>query len=227
MSRIGLLMLVVLAGCATGSVSPAQDASPQGSGEAVAQEKRAETDLVAPGYGTLRQDEFTVSLRSGALLIKVTPLTESVIRLAAPDTYDRLHALAESRRSEAAAATLGVEPELFLVSFFSYEPNVEFQPEDLQLVQRGRLLRARTVLPVTPGWGKQRLQQQETQIAVYAFGEPIDYEQLLVVRYGLEESGGWDRIIRVLEVERAKVRARTPAGSGGGPEAEPDSGSGR
>src|SRR5690606_14581276 len=150
------------------------------------------------------------------LLIKVTPLTESVIRLAAPDTYDRLHALAESRRSEAAAATLGVEPELFLVSFFSYEPNVEFQPEDLQLVQRGRLLRARTVLPVTPGWGKQRLQQQETQIAVYAFGEPIDYEQLLVVRYGLEESGGWDRIIRVLEVERAKVRARTPAGMDGG-----------
>lgn len=221
MSRIGMLVMVVLlAGCATGSVPPAQDASPREGGEAM-QEKRAETDLVAPGYGTLRQDAFTVSLRSGALLIKVTPLTEPVIRLAAPDTYDRLHALAESRRSEAAAATMGSEPELFLVSFFSYEPNVEFQPEDLQLVQQGRLLRARTVLPVTPGWGKQRLQQQETQIAVYAFGEAIDYEQSLVVRYGMEESRGWERIIPVLEVERAKVRARVPAGSSEGADADP------
>lgn len=211
MSRIGtLVVLLMLAGCATGSVPAGQDAAP-GGGEAAAQEKRAASDLVAPGYGTLRQDEFTVSLRSGALLIKVTPLAESVIRLAAPDTYDRLHALAESRRSEAEAATVPSAPELFLVSFFSYEPNVAFQPEDLQLVQFGRLARARTVLPVTPGWGKQRLQQQETQIAVYVFGEAFDYEQPLAVRYGVEESGDWDRIIRVLEVERAKVRARAPA----------------
>jgi len=222
-SRITTLMLVVLAGCATGNVPPAEEASPRG-GRTAPQEKRAETDLVAPGYGTLRQDAFTVSLRSGALQIKVTPLTEAVIRLAAPDTYDRLHALAESRRSEAASAAMTPEPELFLVSFFSYEPNVEFQPEDLQLVQQGRLLRARAVLPVTPGWGKQRLQQQETQIAVYAFGEPIDYEQSLVVRYGMEESRGWDRIIPVLEVERAKVRARAPAGSGGGAEVQPGAG---
>lgn len=224
MSRIGtlLLVMVVLAGCATGTVPPAEDASPRGG--TAAQEKRGETALVAPGYGTLRQDEFTVSLRSGALLVKVTPLTEAVIRLAAPDTYDRLHALAESRRSEAATATTPSEPELFLVSFFSYEPNVEFRPEDLQLVQQGRLLRARAVLPVTPGWGKQRLQQQETQIAVYAFGEAIDYEQPLVVRYGMEESRGWERIVQVLEVERAKVRARAPSGSGEGAEAQPGAG---
>src|SRR5690606_36232455 len=134
--------------------------------------------------------------RSGALMIKVTPLAERVIRLAAPDTYDRLHAQAESRRGVAAPAALVPDPELFLVSFFSYEPNVEFQPEGLQLVQQGRLLRARAVLPVTPGWGKQRLQQQETQIAVYAFAEVIDYEQPLVVRYGMEESRGWERIVQ-------------------------------
>ena len=222
MSRIATLMLLVLAGCATGGVPPAEDAPPREGG--ATQGKRAEANLVPPGYGTLRQDEFTVSLRSGALLIKVTPLTEPVIRLAAPDTYDRLHALAESRRAEAAAAAMVAEPELFLVSFFSYEPNVEFQPEDLQLVQQGRLLRARAVLPVTPGWGKQRLQQQETQIAVYAFSEPIDYQQALVVRYGMEESRGWDRIIPVLEVERAKVRARAPVGSSESGDAHPGTG---
>lgn len=222
MSRIATLLLVVLAGCATGSVPPAEEASPEAGGAALQGGRTA--DLVPPGYGTLHQDQFTVSLRSGALMIKVTPLAERVIRLAAPDTYDRLHALAESRRSEAAAVAMVPDPELFLVSFFSYEPNVEFQPEGLQLVQQGRLLRARAVLPVTPGWGKQRLQQQETQIAVYAFAEAIDYEQPLVVRYGMEESRGWERIVQVLEVERAKVRARVPAGSNGGAGGQPDAG---
>src|SRR5690606_1607861 len=103
--------------------------------------------LGPPGHGTLHQDDFTVTLRADALLIKVTPLDESVIRLAAPDTYNRLHALAESRRAEAANATGTDSPQLFLVSFFSYQPDVPFQPEDLQLVHQGRLLQARTILP--------------------------------------------------------------------------------
>ena len=39
--------------------------------------------LVPAGYGTLAQDEFTLTLQSGPLQAKVTPLAESVIRLAA------------------------------------------------------------------------------------------------------------------------------------------------
>jgi len=40
-------------------------------------------------------------------------------------------------------------PQLFLVSFFSYEPDVSFQPEDLQLSYQGRLLRPLAIVPVT------------------------------------------------------------------------------
>ncbi len=202
-----LVMVVLLAGCATGSVPPAQDASPREGGEAM-QEKRAETDLVAPGYGTLRQDAFTVSLRSGALLIKATPLDEGVIRLLAPDTYDRLHALADSRRAEAAREARAEAPHLFLVSFFSYQPDVAFQPEDLQITYQGRIMRAAAILPVTGGFGRQRLAQQESQSAIYAFDERIDYAQPFVVRYGFDQSDEWLRILPKLEVERAKVRAR-------------------
>ena len=177
-----------------------------GARAAVAQAKGADPAgaLVPAGYGTLRQDEFTVVLRSGSLLVKVTPLAEAVIRLAAPDTYERLHALAESRRPAAGSGPV----ELFLVSFFSYQPDVPFQPEDLQLLHQGRLLRAESVIPLTPGWGRQRLAQQETQSAVYVFSAGIDYELPLVVRYGFEQSDEWARIIQRLEVERAKVRAR-------------------
>lgn len=162
-------------------------------------------DLPPAGYGTLRQEEFTVSLRHGALLIKVTPLVESVIRLAAPDTYGRLHALAASRRGAIArdAGLSRIAP--FLVSFFSYEPDVTFQPADIQLEHQGRLLRPLAIQPITPGWGRQRLRQQETQSAVYAFDPSVDLSLELAVRYGFERSDAWNRIIPRLESERTRV----------------------
>src|SRR5687767_138522 len=74
-------------------------------------------DTVPPGLGTLKQDEFTMGLRSGALLVKVTPLHESIIRLAAPDTYNRLRALRASREKEAITRSNTEAPEAFLISF--------------------------------------------------------------------------------------------------------------
>lgn len=163
--------------------------------------------LVEPGYGTLRQDEVTVSLRSGAVLVKVTPLDEAVIRLLAPDTYDRLSSLRISRTEEASRTTMG-EPELFLVSFFSYEPDVSFQPEDLQIVYQSRLLRPALVIPLTTGWGRQRLDQQETQTAIYSFDAEIDFRQAFTVRYALQESDEWRQILVRLENERGRIRSR-------------------
>lgn len=163
---------------------------------------------IPPGLGTLRQDAFTVSLRSGSLLVKVTPLAESVIRLAAPDTYARLHALADSRHAAAAQAAPGASPQLFLVSFFSYQPDVPFQPEDVQLTSQGRVLRPAGILPITGGWGAQRLGQQETQAGVYVFAGAIDYGQPLTVRYGMQQSDAWSDIVPALDAERGKVQAR-------------------
>lgn len=184
--------------------APAPVGRPAGAGP---EPPRAPTQVPA-GHGTLRQDEFTVSLRDGALLIKVTPLAEHVIRLAAPDTYDRLHALAERRRGEAAASAGIGSPELFLVSLFSYEPGTRFEPDGLQLLYQGRILRARAVLPLTPGWGARVLQQQEVQLALFAFEPGIDPDLPLVVRYGSAESDEWSRIVPRLRLERAKVQAR-------------------
>jgi len=164
--------------------------------------------LVPSGYGTLRQDEFTVALRSGALLIKVTPLAESITRLAAPDTYARLHALAASLSADAERDAGVASPTLFLVSFFSYEPDTRFQPDDLQFLQQGRLHRARAILPVTPGWPSHRLEQQETRSAVYAFDPELDPELPFRVRYANVESDDWLRILPRLQSERAKIRAR-------------------
>lgn len=165
-----------------------------------------------PGFGTLHQDDFTLAIRATPLLIKVTPLAEEVIRLAAPDTYDRLHALAASRRAEAETAARVADPALFLVSLLSDQPDARFQPDDLHLLSRGRLLRPRAILPITPEWGRQLASQHEPQSAIYVFDPEIDLELPLVARYGAWESNDWIRILDRLRDERAKVRARSGAG---------------
>ncbi len=111
--------------------------------------------LPPPGYGRLRQDQFTVELRQGLLQIRITPLEEWVLRLAAPDTYSRLHSLAAQHRGAGAEGPASASaPSLFLVSFFSREAGVPFQPTDLVIESGGRVFRVAQVRGMTPGWGE-------------------------------------------------------------------------
>ena len=164
--------------------------------------------LPPPGFGTLRQDEVTVTLSSGSLEVKVTPLSESVTRVTAPDTYRRLSGLAALHLPEAIRRTGDTDPTLFLVSFFSESPETAFVPEELQLISRGLRLRPSAILPVTPGWGQRRLAQRQTEMAVYAFEGRADLESELVVAYGLVENGAWTVILPRIQAERARARAR-------------------
>ena len=172
--------------------------------------------LVPPGYGTLLQDDVTLALRAGDLQVKVTPLAESVIRLLAPDTYRRLHGLAESHGDALARQAGEPAPTLFLVSFFSLAPGVRYEPEAVEVVSRGLRHRPLAIGAVTPGWGTQRLGQRETHAAVYAFGAGVDLESGLTVEYRGVRNAAWSRILTDLQAERERVRAR--AGSrGAGP----------
>ena len=165
-------------------------------------------DSVPSGLGTLVQDQITLRIQKDQLLIKVTPLNEEVIRLTAPDTYARLQGLARVH-GDRAAIGMG-SPSLFLVSLFSYQPDVTYEPEDLLLVNRGIRYRPRGIAPITPSWGTQRLGQQETRMAVYTFDGGMDLETDLVVEYQELRNEVWrDRIIPLLKAEEAKVRART------------------
>ena len=164
--------------------------------------------LPPPGTGTLHQEEVSVSLMSGALQIKVTPLSESVTRTTAPDTYRRLSGIAGRFGPEAVRRSDSDQPELFLVSFYSENPDVPFVPEELQLISQGTRFRPVAILPVTPGWGQRRVAQRETEMAVYAYGAGVDLEASLLVAYGLVESSAWDAILPRVRAERARARAR-------------------
>jgi len=174
-----------------------------------------ELELPPAGFGTLRQDNVTVPLRWGDLLIKTTPLDESVTRLTAPDTHQRLSGLASTHRAALERQAFKNDLSLFLVSVFSYEANIPFVPEDLQLMSQGIRFRPLAVQPVTPGWDRRRLNQQETQMAIYAFDTGIELDVDLVVEYQATRSANWDAIIPVLQAERSKVRARAPADTAG------------
>jgi len=198
---LAALTIACAAPPATGGVAPA-----------AAQTGNEQRPLAPPGLGTLRIDDITMSMRTGPLLIKVTPMAEAVIRLLAPDSYNRIHAMAESRAEGVAASTGGRHAELFMVTFFSYEADVAFQPEDLQISHQGRQLRPAAIIAVTSGWGRQLLAQQDQQIAVYAFEGTIDYEQPILMQYGMTSSDAWSQVIPRLEVERARVRAKAGGG---------------
>ncbi len=199
--RIGYVIAFVVGGVGCASTpQPAQAQSPGPTDTSKVE--------VPVGLGTLKQDEFTMGLRSQNLLVKVTPMHESVIRLAAPDTYNRLHSLRDSREKDPRVSTTSEAPELFLVSFFSYQPDAAFQPEDLQIEHQGRLQRPASIMPLTTNWGKGQLGQQEIATAIYVFADQFNYELPIVVRYGMNENADWQRIIPRLQVERGKVSGR-------------------
>ena len=172
------------------------------------------SELPPSGYGTLRQDEISVEIEAATLRVKITPLSERVIRLAAPDTYERLQALVRSRWDQAVEMTDAAGAELFLISFFSRDPNVAYRPEELRITHRGRSLQPAGIVPLTTGWGRQLLQPQQTQSAIYVFEPPFDYDLPITIRYGMRDSDAWHRVVLPrLEQERARVESRAGARS--------------
>lgn len=172
--------------------------------------------LVPVGYGTLSQDAITVQLRAEGLQIKWVPLSEWVIRLTAPDTYRRLNGYKVSRSDEILRATSEAGerdwPLVALVTFFSREVEESFEPYDLQVNNQGRLYRAFEIIPVTPGFGRDRIDQQETQVALYLFPAEIDLGLPTIVRYGDARSDRWDSLRSTLDSERSRANSRAGAG---------------
>ncbi|MCY3547249.1 MAG: hypothetical protein F4Z31_10860 [Gemmatimonadetes bacterium] len=155
--------------------------------------------------GSLRQDQISVHMVAGALRIEVTPLASWVLEAAAPDTRDRLARIAEAHGGTLAEPPGGGALLLFLVSFSSAQPGTEFQPDDLHLVSRGLRERPVAIRAITPSWGSQRLEQQSTAVALYAFGGELDLARELTVVYREVEDSSWAGKVAVIEAERGRI----------------------
>ncbi|HEV7991593.1 MAG TPA: hypothetical protein VGP25_07190 [Gemmatimonadaceae bacterium] len=167
--------------------------------------------LVPPGFGTLRQDDIAIKLQLSDVLVKLTPLDESVIRTLSPDSYRALRELAESRRPAIArlAAQHGfLHGSVWYVSFYGLAPEARFSPLELTVGSAGRDYRPAEVIPLSSGFGSQRLQPRETQSALYLFDDALDVNQPLTVSLSGQTSSSWATTLRTVERERALIRSR-------------------
>jgi hypothetical protein len=141
--------------------------------------------------------------------MQVTPLDESVIRLTAPDTYERLSALSRGLQEIFREETGSAVPfQLFLVSLYSEMTEATFEPSDLTLVNRGLRYRPVQIRPLSPGWDSRTLRPRQPLLAVYAFPGEIDLDRAVEVEYREVRSFDWDRIIPLIEAERSRLRGR-------------------
>jgi hypothetical protein len=173
-------------------------------------------DSLPTGYGTLRRDDVAVRLTTDQVDIQVLPLPEGIIRLLAPDTYRSLGDLVRTHwpAIDSLAAQTGVRhPTLVLVTFVGLVPQARFNPEDVNIANGGRLFRPVAIVPVSPGWGSYQLEAREQATAIYLFDEGISFREDLTVSYQNRSSNAWSRSVRILDQERARVRARVQTAS--------------
>lgn len=175
-------------------------------------EQTSARPLPPAGYGTLSQDNITIGIQSGTLLIKLVPLDEWVIRLTAPDTYRRLNSFKVSRGEEilkrAARAGERGWPRVFLVSFFTRNYEENYEPNDVQIRNQSFIYRPLAIIPITPDFTRERLRQQETQMALYVYEQDVDLDLPLVAVYENAEGSQWVGIRTRLDRELATVLSR-------------------
>ena len=174
--------------------------------------------LVPAGFGSLRQEQISISLQLPDVIMRLTPLDESVIRTLSSDSYRALRELGESHRPAVArlAAQHGLlRGNLWYVNFYGLARDARFSPLDLTVTSAGRDYRPLEVIPLSSGFGEQRLQPRETQTALYLFDDALDVNQPLVVSLGSQRSTSWSAILRDnIERERALIRSRAQARAG-------------
>ena len=216
----------VLVGSACGGQPAPESSVPVGAGTAMAQdvgdgwheslEMPRSRPLPPAGFGTLSQDDITIPIEvpEGNLFIKVTPLTEWVIRMTAPDTYRRLNGYKVSRgeqiRDRARRNGERGWPLVLFVSFYTRAVESTYEPYDLQIRAQNVVFRPFQIIAVTPDFNRERLRQQESQVALYLFGGDIDLDLPMEVEYDGRRSGRWSGIRSVLDRELSKVMSRVP-----------------
>lgn len=222
--RRALLMasLVCAVACASSAPAPASTAAAPRTGaraDTAASRQRSAADTVPglppPGFGTLRQDDISLKLSVSNLQVRATPLDESIIRLLSPDSYRALSELKRSK-SEAIAAVARRNAvrdlSLWYVSFFAVEQGeTRFSPREFIITNVGRDFRPLDILPITPGFGEQRLRQNGRQDGLYVFDGQLDVQQPLTVSYETARNDSWGQMLPQIERERALVKSRAAA----------------
>ena len=200
------LSCVATAGCAQQPRAP----SPAPATPATARDSSSSA-LVPTGFGTLRQEDIAVKIDVPDVEVWLVPLDESVIRVLSPDSYRQLEGLVESQRdriTRLAAVHSIRNPSVWYVRFSGLAPEARFTPTDVTITSLGRDYRPADIIPLSSGFGAQRVRARESQTALYLFEDGVDVAQPLTVSMGAARNDRWGDILRTIERERAIIRSR-------------------
>ena len=167
--------------------------------------------LPPPGFGSLRQSDLALNIRSDELDVRLVPLDERVTRLLARDAYESLQSLVHSRRTsiDSVARMYGISsPGLALVTFFGGRVGARFDPSTLTLGIRNQVQRPRGVVPFSPRFTSQQLDVREQVSAIYVFDELLPVTDDFNFAYQGRVSESWGNKQRLLDRERGRVSAR-------------------
>lgn len=211
LQRSLLLTLALAAACATTPGSPSS--APATVPPRVPSIDSTSSTLVPPNLGTLRQDDISIVLNTSGVRATALPLDEAVIRVLAPDSYRALRGILESRRAQITqrGQMRGIrDPRVWYLTFYGLAPNARFVPTDLTITSGGRDYRPFDVIPISDGFGAQRVQLREQQSGLLLFEEGVDVSQPLTVTMGSERNTQWssEAILKTIDAERARIRAR-------------------
>ncbi len=170
---------------------------------------------VPAGYGSLKRADVAISVQLEGLTVSATPLDEGIIRLLAPDGYQALHALRESRAAqiEATRRRLGLAAvQAWHVQFFNVQRgDARYDPRGMQLRSAGRDFRLLDVIPLVSGFESGLLAQGRRVDAIILFDAAVALNQPLVVTLAGVSNAGWSDVLPRLERERAAIWSRAAA----------------
>jgi hypothetical protein len=168
--------------------------------------------LVPAGFGSLKQEDIALRVGRRGLQVQAIPLDETIIRVLSPDSYRALSEQLTSRRAtiDSLARRTGLGGfSVWLVRFHGLEQGeTPFSPMEFIVTSVGRDFRPIEVLPISPGFGQQRLRQRDVQTALYLFDPQVDVNQPLTVQYETTRNAEWSVVLARIERERVLVRSR-------------------
>jgi hypothetical protein len=170
----------------------------------------AAEQTVPPGFGSLRQDDLILKLRTPALELRFMPLDSRVGNLLGADAFQSLSGLLEANRSriDSVARDRGVSrPGVAFVSFFGIQSGAFFDADVVAILFRGRLLRPIGVVPYTPQFSGGRLEPRQLVSAFYLFEEQIPVLEPFTLQY-YNASADWNSRLQLINRECQKVLAR-------------------
>jgi hypothetical protein len=147
------------------------------------------------------------------VLVRLMPLDTFVTALLAPDTRRAMNDLLASQEpAMARARQVHGEERLspWYITYYALEPDSRFSPSEVAVHSVGRTFQPLDILPLSAGFSEHRLQQGQSQSALYLFGAELDVSQPMEVVVEGVRSEEWSAILRLLDRERTRIRsART------------------